>query len=561
MRVGWLATLAILGIASSLPGQSPPLLQLQGQPYFGGGMTLHLTGTVGQSALLAYGLDPLPLDAPLYTGKGPWHIGSLMSLIGLGTIPAGGRLDMPFGMPPVMPALAGVQIVMQAYVPSQLSNPAMLPLDVPYFVPSSAIPITSPQPAVQALFGDTWAVGDLNADGENDLVVGAWFEDVAGIDKAGRVYVLWGPTFSSFVALESAAPINYGTYGACVVIADLSGDGIDDLLVAETPGDPPGPLEIGKLHIFHGGASFSAVPSQSIESPGSGQVYSLFGRVTITGDYNGDGHLDLALGNVKEVVAGQIDAGRVDIYWGPSFSTMLSIQNPTPVASDFFGTGLATADVNGDGIDDLLEGSGRADGMGVVNVGRAHIFVGPALTLVQSIENPLPQGFNSFFGDEVHGADFNGDGRDEVVTCDHKNRVYIYWSPDFTSYTDIRKPSALDTISINSESFGYFISSGDVNGDGLRDILIADPFEGQMTCSFSKEGTVFLALGPYFSTFHVLRNPLPACGDDFGWRSSLRDVDGDGKLDLVAPSDTADAGSIQNSGRVWIMTGGRVPGG
>ena len=556
MRILLFATLIPLGFATALTAQSQPLLQLQGEPYFGGSVTLHLSGTVGQPALLAYGLDALPLNQPAFTAKGPWYIGSLMNLIGLGAIPSTGRLDLPFTMPPVLPALAGIDVVMQAFVPTQLSNPAVLPLDLAYFQPSSASPLVSPAPAVGALFGDTWAVGDLNADGINDLAVGAWFEDVAGIDKAGRVYVLWGPEFTSSIVLQSAEPISFGIYGACVVIADVSGDGIEDLLVSETPGDPPEPLRKAELHIFHGAASFPTIPSQTIESPGTGVIYTLFCRSIALGDYNGDGELDIAHGNLKEVVSGKADAGRIDVYWGPSFSSMLSIPNPTPVESDFFGSALATADVNGDGVEDLIEGSGRADGMGIVNVGRVHVFVGPALSLAHTIENPLPQGFNSRFGQQVHGADFDGDGRDEVVACDLRNRIYLFWSPDFVSYADIPKPSALDTIPSNSVAFGYFLSSGDVNGDGLEDLLISDPIEGQAACSVAKEGTVFLTLAPHFSTFLILGNPLPACGDEFSWHAALIDVDDDGVVDLVAPSETADSAGVQNSGLVWIIMGG-----
>jgi hypothetical protein len=70
MRVWLLAMLLALGIAGTLPAQTQPLLQLQGQPYFGGSMTLHLTGTVGQPALPGLRLDPLPLGQPSRRARG-----------------------------------------------------------------------------------------------------------------------------------------------------------------------------------------------------------------------------------------------------------------------------------------------------------------------------------------------------------------------------------------------------------------------------------------------------------------------------------------------------------
>ncbi|HZJ71766.1 MAG TPA: FG-GAP repeat protein, partial [Planctomycetota bacterium] len=202
MRVFLQAMLLGLALSTALCAQSQPLLQLQGQPYFGGNMSLHLAGPVGQPALLAYGLEPLPLDEPIQTSKGAWYIGSLVNLVAIGFIPAAGRIDLPFTMPPTTPALAGIPIVMQGYVPSQLSNPATLPLDLPYLLASNARMITSPQPQVQAMFGDTLAVGDLNGDGHDDLIVGAWFEDWQGVDKSGRAYVFWGPDFDQWVGLQ-----------------------------------------------------------------------------------------------------------------------------------------------------------------------------------------------------------------------------------------------------------------------------------------------------------------------------------------------------------------------
>src|SRR5262245_63914506 len=51
-------------------------------------------------------------------------------------------LDLPFVMPPVMPGVAGLSLVLQGYVPFSLSNPATLPLDLPYFLAGGVQTIT-----------------------------------------------------------------------------------------------------------------------------------------------------------------------------------------------------------------------------------------------------------------------------------------------------------------------------------------------------------------------------------------------------------------------------------
>jgi len=74
-------------------------------------------------------------------------------------------------------------------------------------------------------------------------------------------------------------------------------------------------------------------------------------------------------------------------------------------------------------------------------------------------------------------------------------------------------------------------------------------------CAFGKEGTLLTALGPYWSTFHVLHNPMPACGDNFSWRVTTGDLNADGVLDVLTASPTSDASGTQNSGQVRILLG------
>jgi len=551
--------MVVAGLSSLLAAAraQQPLLQLQGEPYFEGAMTLHVTAPsdIGDIVWIGVGLDPLPLDSPVATNKGPWYIGNLLTTLIVGTIPANGRLDLPFTMPPASPGVEGTVLALQAYVPPVLSNPATLPMDQPHHLPSQAIDLTSPNPIVGGNFGDRVAVGDLNADGIEDLVVGSWFEDYGGIDKSGRVYVLWGPSFTAHETLAPAVPVNYGTYGASVTVADFTGDGVDDLLVAETPSDPPAPNEIGKLHLFEGGPAFSIVPIQTISSLGSGVPYGNYGRTVAVGDFDDDGSLDIAVGNMNETIQGFTEAGRIDVFWGPGFVMTTTIPNPEPKSSDFFGSALAVADVDGDGVDDLIEGSGRADAGGVVNQGRVYVYVGPALSLAATLDNPYPQGFNSRFGEQVWGADLDGDGMAEVIACDLKNRVYVFEAPDLSSFIDFRKPEAINTVDIGSISFGYYLGSGDINSDSVLDIMVSDIFEGSLSnCApLPREGLLFVAMGPYYATFYVMRSSTPACGNNYSWAFLISDIDRDGKIDVISNSPTADIDQ-QNSGMVQIIT-------
>ena len=558
IRISLVAGLMGLAMVGATSSQTQPLLQLQGQPYFGGAVSLHLSGAVGQPALLAYGLNPLPLDQPIQTGKGPWFIGSMINLVAIGNIPASGRIDLPFTMPPVMPAVAGIPLVMQGYVPFQLSNPATLPLDLPYFEPSAALTITSPEPQVQALFGDTLAVGDLNGDGHEDLVVGAWFDDWQGVDRSGRVYVFWGPDHVVGTSLEPTNPKVVGVFGCGLAVADLDGDSIDDLVIAETTGYPPVPGEPGRLHVYWGGSPWSPTSGLEIESAGTGEIYSLFGRRLTIGDYDNDGWADIAVGINKADVGGLTNAGRVDIYWGPGFNVRTELTSPDNGTDNFFGTALASGDVNGDGIDDLIEGSENDDVGGVVNLGSAHVFMGPHLSEVTTLAAPIPLGFNTSFGVAVAVLDTGSTSGLSVVVSDLKNHCFVYEPNTFTDPLVVSKPLAGTHVPLGATIFGIPLVAADANGDGQQDLLISDSFESSLTnCgSLLGAGRVYVALSPYFATFHVLEDVAPHCGDSFGWWAAAADLDGDGLAEIISGAKTADDNDVQNSGHVTVFPGG-----
>lgn len=556
MRPGVLAgliTCIAVGLAPVHAQQ--PLLQLQGQPYFGGAMTLHVIAPADVGALvwLGVGLDPLPLDAPVPTTKGPWYIGNLLTALVPGTIQGHGRLDLEFVMPPQTPGVEGTQIALQAYVAPALSNPASLGLDEPYYLPQNALAIDHPVPSVGANFGDTVAAGDFNADGVMDLAVGAWFEDVGPIDRAGRVYLMWGPDYAVFTVLESPSPKFLGVFGGGLGVADVDGDGVEDLVVGEAcGGDPPTPGAQGFLHIFQGGV-IKATPWLSIPSLGVALEAQIFGRVLAVGDVDANGAVDFGVGTPDATVAGLSKAGRIEVYHGLGFGPGTAIENPEPKVNDFFGSQLKIGDVTGDGVSDLLEASGRAMVGTISQAGRLHAYDGPTLALMATIDNPEPaQGDR--FGEGLFVADLDLDGMDEVIASDVKDNVYVAWVVGAGGpISDWSKPPSPNP-SGSDTSFGYFFSVADANDDSRPDIVIADPFEGDLLgCPVTAGGTIYFALAPHFSTYSRLASPFSACGDAFSWRLVTADIDGNGRPEVLAGSPTTDTGGLSNAGRVVVV--------
>jgi hypothetical protein len=336
-------------------------------------------------------------------------------------------------------------------------------------------------------------------------------------------------------------------------VADFDGDGLDDLAVGEgTGGDPPTPGAHGHIHVFLGGSPFETVPWLSVTSAGTGQEAYVFGRLMSAGDVDGDLMPDLVVCAPDATVAGFTRAGRLEVFHGPGFARFQLIENPAPKTNDFFGSRVSLGDATGDGIRDIVEASGRASTGGLSQVGRLHVYDGPTLDLLSTIENPAPAAGDRF-GEGLLAADLDGDGRVEVIAADVKNTFYVVWdavaAAPISSWPKPPSPNPHP----GATSFGYFFAATDANGDGLDDIVIADPFEGDAQgCVLANNGTVYVALAPYFASY-LRVGSIGACGDGFGWNLMTADLDGDGLQEIIAGAETTDSSGVQNAGRVVIM--------
>jgi FG-GAP repeat len=175
--------------------------------------------------------------------------------------------------------------------------------------------------------------------------------------------------------------------------------------------------------------------SQGDSLIGARESYDYFGQVTATGDFNGDGYMDLAAGVPGESVGDLEDAGAVNIIYGTasglnSASNQIWTQDSPGVsaglgaeADDWFGGSLATGDFNGDGYVDLAIGAPDEDisGSDATDGGAVTILYGAAGGLTAASSETWTQdsaGLDSGFGAEtgdnfgqaMTAGDFNGDG-------------------------------------------------------------------------------------------------------------------------------------------------------
>jgi hypothetical protein len=260
--------------------------------------------------------------------------------------------------------------------------------------------------------------GDTNDDGVADLIVGAPF--VKQSDD-GAAYLFHGPIRVGAVQVSEAAVRFEGEkaddQAGCSVAggADVDGDGYDDVAVGSCFNDRGGE-NAGAVFLFRGGPSMAAVRSVATAEGGlqGDEAQARAGTAIAFGDLDDDGLPDLIVGGPG---AGD-DAGRVWVIKGnapllaPSFASWDGLS-----AGDLAGTSVASADIDGDGRDDLIVGAPGVDVDGMVDAGAAYVFFGPVSGRSLSPDIVITgTAAYGFAGQAVSGVpDVDGDGRDELL--------------------------------------------------------------------------------------------------------------------------------------------------
>lgn len=179
----------------------------------------------------------------------------------------------------------------------------------------------------------------------------------------------------------------------------------------------------------------------------------------IVGDVEGDGNAEVAVG-----VPGS-GAGTVFVFHGPGNTAQLSspqtILNPAGDPEGQFGAALAGDDINGDGFADLLVGASN-QGSGTVYV----YFGGRRLSETPDAEI-RPSGSLAFGQHVARAGDLDGDGLADIAVRD-QDRVWII-------YGDREGEFSTHPLPFRTEGYGSQVHAvGDTNGDGQDDLLVAD---------------------------------------------------------------------------------------
>lgn len=399
-------------------------------------------------------------------------------------------------------------------------------------------------------FGRSYAVlGDVNGDGLPDFAAGAPRNGVGGTPSGmandrGAVYVFYGNAAGITSHPRDAGTTPYpctGIADGCSMVqnpqnqsfqfgitlagaGDINGDGYADLLVG-APYDGS-----GKVYIFYGSASgvqyrpftgsdeICSLPTCAVltDPGGLGQ----FGSAIVgNADLNGDGFVDVAVGNIQ-------GSGRVYIFYGaasgiterptPGYScagsadACVEIRNPRSNAR--FASALAVADLNRDGFADLIVGAPENSAT-AQNEGAMYAYLGSSAGLPPhlsgsgtynctgscfEIRNPTDEMGGEFAAALMTPGDLNGDGFSDIVigapfnepdgTNDNRGIAYVFFGSTNgpvrhasagASFTCAGLPDCTEIRYPRTDANAQFglrvFSTGDVNRDGYADFYVSAP--------------------------------------------------------------------------------------
>ncbi|MBH8558496.1 FG-GAP-like repeat-containing protein [Hymenobacter negativus] len=417
--------------------------------------------------------------------------------------------------------------------------------------------LTEPSPADGNAYGvRTASAGDVNGDGYDDVLVGAYLAN----GGKGRAYLYLGSSTglaTTPTVLDGPGSTNSYFGYSLVGAGDVNGDGYDDVLVSAFRANGGS----GRAYLYLGSSAGLATTATTFSEPVSAPNNGFGSSVAGAGDVNGDGYADVLIGAYFSG-SGQ---GRAYCYLGSSTglaTTPTTLSEPSAAAGNNFGNSLAGAgDVNGDGYADVLVGAqGPNDNS---RQGRAYFYLGSRNGLVNTpstaLSEPSAVNGNNFGTSVASAGDVNGDGYSDVLVGaqgpndgTRQGRAYFYPGNSAgltaTPTATLSEPSA-----VNGNYFGYSVSSaGDVNGDGYSDVLV-----GASGASSTNTGRAYYYLGSgtgLLTNPTTLSEPGAAAGTSFGLSvAGAGDVDGDGYSDVLTG-----ASNPSGQGRAYLWRGNQA---
>ncbi len=372
--------------------------------------------------------------------------------------------------------------------------------------------------------GRALAAGDFNGDGTDDIVLGAPFADgpEGARPDSGQVYIVLGSARlgSQMQRLDLAEGGQDATVfgadakdlaGFALHAADVNGDGSTDLIIGAFWADGPenGRSNAGEVYVVYGGSNRGqfdlAMNEQDVTIYGA-ESEDRLGETVGAGDVNGDGLADLIMAaTFADGPDNERDAsGETYIVTSPPPQRLDLARERPQVAvlgidpGDQIGHSIASGDVDGDGLDDIFLGAVSADGPenGADLAGEAYLVLSgerlpPDIDMASAGEaTALIYGAaaKSRLGRSAATGDINGDGLEDLLISapdveDRRGAVYVFYGrgsgssyPQTAAQADLTLKGFDEGDTLGQGAFARpALTTADINGDGLAEILVAAP--------------------------------------------------------------------------------------
>ena len=416
--------------------------------------------------------------------------------------------------------------------------------------------------------------GDFNEDGYGDYIVGYSTYDLVGKTDAGRAEIINGQTGGVLKFIEgNAAKDNMGF--AVAGNADVDGDGHIDVVVGAPKADPNGLKDAGTVTVIYG--PNDSKPRTVLSGT---RAKALLGSAVALGDVNGlpDGDssnptADIIAGAPKDndlvtdPLVPVIGAGSVTVFSGASGNAVLNTFYGF-LPKSYAGTSVATGDVDDDGNTDIVYGAPNDDddsdpdaiikdtgSVAVYTIDGSQLMYEPGATA------------KAYLGKSVASADMDGDGAAEVLAGAPGDDVV-----DVLTGKAIRKDAGSVSLysggsgsilyygSVAKAGLGNSVAFGDVDGDGLKDVIVGASKDNKPAKKPIKgAGSISIWSGDDFGLITKVYGS--ASKEALGTTVAAGEVNGDGYDDVmvgVTGADTpavAPAKPVKDTGAVQVLSG------
>ncbi|MFZ2153732.1 MAG: FG-GAP-like repeat-containing protein, partial [Candidatus Moraniibacteriota bacterium] len=389
-------------------------------------------------------------------------------------------------------------------------------------------------------FGAVLTSGDLNYDGREDLVVGAYAQN----NGTGQIYVFYNdgsfPSFGSAADRIISGETPDGRFGRSLASGDFNADGRVDLVVGAYQYNS----NQGRAYVFYSGTNFATLASEAslIITGEAGNNY--FGYSLLGADLNADGKTDLIIG------AYQFNSSQGRVYVFYNDGSMVGAADEADViisgqeSNNYFGYALSAGDLNSDTQSDLIISSfGYNSYQGRVYIFYSNQPLGDSASDAQVIVDG-EIGAGSYFGGRIITGDFNADNKTDLAVG--ANNYSASYGRTYIFYNDDNLPTAAETADIiitgeTTSNFGISLAGGDFNNDTKIDFVVG-------ATSYKSVGKVYIFYSQ-LGQINIEGAKSDAKNNNFAKTLISGDLNYDGREDLIVGAHQFNS----SQGRVYIF--------